>query len=386
MGHPLARTACLLIVTAFGLTLLSAAPASAGYADSNAGILNVQASTTPVTLPCPAAAAWLRDPNVCANRWSATANDKSESDLAVDPTNHDHIVGMSKFFFSPDDYLFKLGWYDSTYGGRTWTNGLLPGYDSWMDTTDPVVAFDSRGNLYALVLPFNFQIEPNGGHNWGVGHVVPKGINDGIYLSRSLVADGAVGRVWREPTLLALYHGAGVGPTADKQWVGADIFGKHPGSVYASWINFDGVAANIAFAVSTDYGATFSPFQIVTKGVNPKFNGDPYPFEGPEGNVYVAFDVLPPKQGGTTGAFGVVVSHDNGKTFGPAGQEVRLVPGPTPYSPDTFRDGTPYTVAADPVNGHLLAVYEGFDPPRGRGTSGSRSPRTRGGPGPRRSG
>src|SRR5919204_618448 len=169
-----------------------------------------------------------------ASRWSTTANDKSESDLAVDPTNPNHIVAMSKFFFSPNDYLFRLGWYVSWDGGQTWRSGLLPGYDEWMDTTDPTIAFDSQGNLYALVLPFNFVIEPSGDHNWDIGHVSPDGLNDGIYLSRSMVADGNVGEKWRAPVELATYHASGLGITADKQWVGADTFGKHPGSVYAS--------------------------------------------------------------------------------------------------------------------------------------------------------
>lgn len=331
------------------------------YSTSNVGINNVQASTTPISLPCPTGAPWLRDPNVCASRWSTFANDKSESDLAVDPTNPQHIVGMSKFFFSPKDYLFRLGWYDSEDGGKTWTSGLLPGYDVWMDTTDPTVAFDSQGNLYTLVLPFNFVIEPSGDHNWDVGHVNPEGLNDGIFLSRSLVADGSVGRVWRAPVQLAVYHSSGVGITADKQWVGADVFGKHLGSVYASWIVFDGFAENVVFSVSTDYGASFSAPQVLSKATTPKFNGDPYVFEGPEGNVYVSYDNLPPKQSFSTGSFQVVVSQDNGLTFSKPGQVVSILTDPTPFSPDTFRDGTPYTMTVNPTNGHLLMAYENYD-------------------------
>ncbi len=336
-------------------------PAGNGYATSNTGIANIQASTMAVTRACPAGAPWLRDPNVCANRWSTTANDHGESDLAVDPTNPDHIAGMSKFFFSPKDYLFRLGWYDSTDGGRTWNSGLLPGYDDWMDTTDPTVAFDSQGNLYALVLPFNFVIEPNGGHNWDIGHVSPAGLNDGIFLSRSLKVDGGVGSVWRAPVQLAVYHSSGLGITADKQWVGADTFGVHKGSVYASWIVFDGVALNTVFSVSTDYGATFSEPKVISGGTSPKFNGDPYVFEGPRGQVYVGYDTLPPKQGFTTGAFQVVVSHDNGMTFSGPGQQVTTSVGPTPYVPDTFRDGTPYSLTVNPANGNLLLAYENYD-------------------------
>ncbi len=351
----------VLLLSAPLLTGRVSGGASTNYATSNAGILNVLASSAPISMPCPTSAPWLRDPNVCTERWSLWANDKSESDLAVDPTDPEHIVGMSKFFFSPEDYLFRLGWYDSTDGGRTWTSGLLPGYDEWMDTTDPTVAFDSDGNLYALVLPFNFVIEPSGSHNWDVGHVSPKGVNDGVFLSRSLKADGAVGRLWRSPVQIALYRSSGVGRTGDKQWVGADIFGRHPGSVYASWIAFDGVASNVMFSVSTDHGATFSTPKIVSRPTLPKFNGDPYVFEGPEGNVYISYDTLPPKRRATTGTFQVIVSRDNGMSFSDPGQRVAASIGPTPYVPDTFRDGTPYTVAVNPADGRLLMAFEDYD-------------------------
>ncbi len=354
----------ILSILLVGASLVAFSPVAAApdYATSNAGIDNILASSTLVNRPCPSTAPWLRDPNVCGQRWSVWANDKSESDLAVDPTNPQHIVGMSKFFFSPKDYLFRLGWYDSTDGGKTWTSGLLPGYEDWMDTTDPTVAFDSQGNLYALVLPFNFVIEPSGSHNWDVGHVSPKGLNDGIFLSRSLKADGALGRMWRDPVEIAVYRSSGLGRTADKQWVGADIFGKHPGSVYASWIVFDGTAANVVFSRSTDYGETFSqPPQVVSGGTVPKFNEDPYVFEGPEGNVYVSYDNLPSKQGGSTGTFQVVVSHDNGQTFTGPGQQVSTSIGPTPYVPDTFRDGIPYSMTVNPATRQLLLAYENYN-------------------------
>ena len=148
------RAATLAAVVAVLLATTSVSPsAGAGdYATDVAGVVNIQASTDSIHKTCPGSAPWLRDPNVCAQRWSAFANDKSESDLAVDPTDSNHIVGMSKAFFSPKDYLFELVWYDSTDGGQTWQSGILPGYEQWMDTTDPVVAFDSQGNLYALVL------------------------------------------------------------------------------------------------------------------------------------------------------------------------------------------------------------------------------------------
>src|SRR5437899_244582 len=102
------RLGAAIVVWSVVLVAVSAAAGGSGYAGSNAGIVNVQASTTPITMACPVGASWNRDPDVCAQRWSTSANDRSESDIAVDPTNPNHIVGMSKAFFSPKDYLFRL--------------------------------------------------------------------------------------------------------------------------------------------------------------------------------------------------------------------------------------------------------------------------------------
>jgi len=77
--------------------------------------------------------------------------------------------------------------------------------------------------------------------------------------------------------------------------------------------------------------------------------------------VYVAYDTLPPKQSYTTGGFQVVVSHDNGQTWSKPGQQVTTSVGPTPYLPDTFRDGTPYSMTVNPANGNLLLAYENYD-------------------------
>ncbi len=219
-------------------------------------------------------------------------------------------MGLSKLFWSPHDYLFDLEWFDSEDGGKTWSSGELPGYDQWAAATDPTLAFDSEGNLYALVLAFNFVIEPNGSHNWSVGQTEPLHLNDAVFLSRSLRGRDRVGVDWEVPVLLATYKSSGLGVSADKQWVGADVYAHHKGSVYAAWIRLDGASfsAEDVFAVSNDYGASFTPPVAVVTSVSPHFTGDPYVFTGPTGSLYYSFDLLPPKQsyGPTTTATGSV--------------------------------------------------------------------------------
>src|SRR5207244_11992550 len=62
-----------------------------------------------------------------------------------------------------------------------------------------------------------------------------------------------------------------------------------------------------------------------------------------------------------TGRFHAVGSHDNGQTCSKPGHQVTTSVGPTPYVPDTFRDGTPYSMTVNPANGNLLLAYENYD-------------------------
>ena len=363
---PRRTLAVLFGVVAFGGFSLGASASSAGgYATSNAGIANIQVSSQPVTKACPAGAEWLRDPSLCAQRWATVGNDKSESDLAVDPTDPNHMVGLSKVFWSPKDYLFDLEWYDSEDGGKTWTVGVLPGYEQWADATDPTLAFDSQGNLYTLVLAFNFVIESNGSHNWSVGQTEPLHLNDAIYLQRSLKGKDQVGRTWEPPILIASYKSSGLGVTADKQWVAADLYGNHPGSVYMSWILLDGASfsGQDVFSRWDEKRQMFTTPTPVTNFTLPHFNGDPYVLTGPEGNVYFSYDNLPPKNQYVTSSFQVMVSHDNGDTFGAPGQQIQsTIANQSGQSlPDTYRDGTPYTISVNPVSRELLMAYERFD-------------------------
>jgi hypothetical protein len=70
--------------------------------------------------------------------------DHSESDVRVDPTNSQHIIGTSKWFVSAEGYNHLMGFYESFDGGKTWpVQGHVPGYEGWTDNTDPVGAFDT---------------------------------------------------------------------------------------------------------------------------------------------------------------------------------------------------------------------------------------------------
>ena len=97
--------------------------------------------------------------------------DHSESDIRVDPTNANHLIGSSKWFVSPEGYNHLLGFYESFDGGQNWTvQGHIPGYEGWTDNTDPVGAFDGYGNYYELILAYQFFYNKDGSHNFTVGN------------------------------------------------------------------------------------------------------------------------------------------------------------------------------------------------------------------------
>src|SRR6266480_453946 len=96
--------------------------------------------------------------------------DHSESDIRVDPTNPNHLIGQSKWFVSGEGYNHLLGFYESTDGGATWpVQGHVPGYEGWTDNTDPLGAIDPYGNFYALILPYQFYYSNSGGHAYSNG-------------------------------------------------------------------------------------------------------------------------------------------------------------------------------------------------------------------------
>ena len=93
------------------------------------------------------------------------AKDFSESDLHIDPTNAQHLIGISKWVVNSEGYNHLTGFFESFDGGATWPQlGHIPGYEGWTDNSDPVGAFDPWGNFYAVVFPYQFSYIPSGQH------------------------------------------------------------------------------------------------------------------------------------------------------------------------------------------------------------------------------
>ncbi len=125
------------------------------------------------------------------------------------------MVAGSKRFTNPSKYEFSLAVYTTFDGGQTWIEPsllLLPG---WAGTSDPTIAWDNKGNVYLVALPF------------GPGNDTPL-LGIAVYKS----TDG--GLTWSNPLLI---HDSEAQPGDDKQWASGDTnpSSPHYGNVYAAW-------------------------------------------------------------------------------------------------------------------------------------------------------
>jgi hypothetical protein len=291
----------------------------------------VAASTaTPITpayvLSSPLDGTSVAAPAVTVNQDTAAAP-QNETAIAVDPTNPNRIVAAA------NDYVTRTwtcsvsgapcsalgdaysGTYYSNDGGQTWCcsssdpahlGTLIPGVERLTGGIydaggDPALAFDSSGNVYYAGLGFNRASAPN-----------TVAVNRGTFDASGTLS-------WSQPTF--------INPTTapstfnDKEWIAADTHAASPfrDRVYVSWTRFIFSASTgryvqspIAFAFSSDGGATFSPPRLIVGNVI--YDQGSRPVVGPDGTVYVFFEGS--TRLATLSSIYVVKSTDGGATFG----------------------------------------------------------------------
>ncbi|HEX7973523.1 MAG TPA: sialidase family protein [Anaerolineales bacterium] len=346
---------------------------------SNAGIQNILVSQPALNR---AGTAGRFGTEACIAGGSYETN-RSESNLAVDPTNPSHILGSSKFVFSSTDpfhfsltggqnvdwsgeYQFHLGYYD-ILKNKPNGNDLIPGYTcldatpvngkttNYDATTDPTIAFDRQGNAYAFVLAYRYTDGTNG-----------------VYVSKR-----DPGGTWGAPVQVQGFSssGAGLGHEFDKQWIAVDNSGgPRDGNIYVIYVDFSTQNGRINFARSTDHGATFS--KIVTLSTS-QGNGGAHgqlPQIGVDsrGFVYAVWNGNFQGNFQGQGSLLVDVSEDGGDTWqGPFDAIDFSAEGAgTPGTFDgriiqntTFREGIPYYFAVDAHGTHAYAVEEHWSNP-----------------------
>jgi hypothetical protein len=303
----------------------------------------------------------------------------SESHLAVMPGS-EQIVGSSKFFFDKFStrYNFYLGSYN--INGNSHSNNIVQGYDcsttettagvlnqemppSWTNTTDPNLAFDTRGRVYQTMLPFNAfwtNLHPDGeitvsysddlGANWVTG-------NGGQALEQVPNASSFQ-----------------LGHVEDKQWVAVNHYpnnnqfgNKNQDHVYATWDIVDGNVGStvkLRAAVSRDRGLTFSKATtIVSSSIDQLRDQFSQPAVDPSGDLYVAYANIGTKS--TLADLFVTKSSDDGQTFSTpvkAGSGNTIGVGSVRVTNTTFRDGINYAFAvSQDFPGHLYLTYNDFN-------------------------
>src|SRR6202035_1016219 len=294
--------------------------------------------------------------------------DHSESDIRVDPTNPKHLIGSSKWVVSAEGYNHLLGFYESWDGGKTWpVQGHIPGYEGWTDNTDPVGAFDTFGNYYSLILPYQFYYTSAGGHNFQTNP--NKEPNPSVPAEAITVATRPHGARtatdWStsngQMDVVAPYPAKGREP--DKQWITVDTSptSAHKNRIYAMWTVFDGISAvpwvSYADVIGKGPGHTAwsAPQSLPTAGNNPQ--GDTYLLPHVDGNgvVYTTITNFEPKQGFCCTGIILDKSTDGGVTWHSVSSVITDVISPPLEYPNTgFRDGIEdtFTVGQKLVNGN----------------------------------
>ena len=343
------------------LTYFGTLPPSAGYLDGGMTPCNGQATTGEDGGPYT-----MQD---VANP-SMRVKDHSESDLRVDPGNSTHLIGQSKWAISAEGYNHLLGFFESFDGGRSWpVQGHVPGYEGWVDNTDPVGAFDPWGNFYSLVLPYQFYYDKTGGHkfNNGTNQTNPKVPPEAV----AVAVHPAVTLPGKTPAAswITTHNGAPdylmTAPNAatndpDKQWITIDsnAGSPHYGRIYAMWtlyvLNPAIIYESHADARPDGTHTDWSPPQVLPTVSGKRWDTYLLPSVAPDGTVWTTTTSNPPAQGFSHASIELIKSVDGGVTWqGP--QSVLADVSPPVYQNTTFREGIVNTFAVG--NSRIGAYY-----------------------------
>jgi hypothetical protein len=305
--------------------------------------------------------------------------DHSESDIRVDPTNSQHLIGSSKWFVSAEGYNHLLGFYESFDGGKTWpVQGHIPGYEGWTDNTDPVGAFDSYGNYYSFVLPYQFFYNADGSHNYSIGTPrEPNPAQPAEVVAVAVRKHGATSAAqWvtvrgGKPDFVATYDSIGNEP--DKQWITIDTNPSSPhfNRIYLMWVNFHLVTAvpYVSYADALPDGthtAWSTPQKLPEPPHTPQGSTYLLPHADPSGAIYTTVTGFNPSKGYCCTSIFVDKSTDGGASWSTVGTAVSsATPPPLRYANTTFRDGIENSFAVGSVRDAqgkypLYVAYEDY--------------------------
>lgn len=197
---------------------------------------------------------------------------RSESVVAINPTNFSNLIAASKKFIDPAKYHFTVAAVYTHDGGYSWIEATLPKPVNWDGMTDPVLAFNHLGQAFLVVEPLRFD---------------PDDITViGMQLFRS--NDG--GQTWSAPK--SLIEGRDVDGNDDKSWVACDRSNNPSthGRIYVG----RGVGGALRLARSLDGGQTWRGAGNLPSGSNVPGTSDAWAPETTvayDGTVHVVWHV-----------------------------------------------------------------------------------------------
>ena len=316
-------------ILSVAVLLLAACGGDPGNQD-NTGDEADEVATEPMLRALPVRAAPPTDPTFLAGEVkevvgtnvnaSKEAGPQSETDIAIDPTDGNHLIGGSN-----DIAGANMRFYESFDGGKTWTNKALPLAPAPFDssTSDPGVGFDKKGDVFYSFL----GIDASG--------------NTSLFVSKKPHGATAFEKAVQAPNV-----------GADKELLTVDQTGtKFANTVYVSWDDNTATAQRVELAHSTDGGKTFSSKKVNHSGAN-VIGADPA--VGPNGEVYVAWSNY---ASGTQKLF-INRSLDGGKTFESTDHSIHHWVAAT-------AGGLSVTIPADPQRG--VSVFASIDVDRSGG-------------------
>jgi hypothetical protein len=240
---------------------------------------------------------------------------QNEPAVAVDPTDPTHVVASWNEYCTSDMVGGFLGLGFSTDSGETWVNSLTPGYPEDTSTegrqspmfgkqavgSDPLLAFNSDGDLYAAGIAFN-EAKPQD----SVVYVTtwagqPAGGLPYDYQRTAIVGKGGT------PSTAA-------GQFTDKPMMEVDRTAtQFNGNVYVCWSRFvGGGRTQIFFSRSTDGGTTFSNDISLSSGKD--VQGCDIAIEA-DGDVYVIWGTRDTPSATDREGVGFARSSNGGRTF-----------------------------------------------------------------------
>ncbi len=316
---------------------------------------------------------------------SMLVTDHSESDIRVDPLNSSHVIGSAKWFTSAEGYNHLVGFYESWDGGKTWpVMGHVPGYEGFTDNTDPVGAFDSFGNYYQALLPYQFFYDSGGHKKYEVGNEPNPAIPNEAVAVAVRRHGASAPRDW-----ITTHNGhpdyvfttnAGLGQEPDKEWITIDRNQTLPdGSpnanynrIYMMYVNFNGngskpyVQTALAYPDGTHSDWTAAVLLPTSTGSS---NNNTYlfPHVDPAGVVYTSIINYVSAKGSCCVDVLMDYSKDGGSTWiGPSmvanGVQVPPLTG-AGYANTTFEDGIEETFAVGNhvSNGGHYPIYVAYE-------------------------